>query len=239
MHVSQKARQIFTDFNGVLDDIEMVRLRLWVKAMKEYHRNIDPARLLALSTITENDFAVSVGRVTDDWLPKLEAYFIAYLDGKFHPQIQEVKKYRDNLLKEEVGADYSRWPKKAGFDEFIDLVREPGRPKTFIVSSQSRERSEHILFALGVPRDTFEIISCEDVCSPKPNPEAYRIAIARANTRCGVALEDSEAGLQAASAVPELKVVQVDPRFGVSKLAHYSVKDLTEFTKRYRNGDFQ
>lgn len=245
MHVSQEAPHIFTDFNGVLDDIERVRQRLWVKAMKEHHRNVEPSRLLDLVNLKEEHFAVTLGRLPEDYLPTLDAYFIASCGARFAPNMEAVKELRDTLLKDMVGADYARWPKKPGFDEFVTLIREQGYPKPFIVTSQERELTRAILNAWGVPLDTFEIISREDVDCSKPNPEGYLLAMDQANVKRGVALEDSEVGLQAIRAVScydnsaSLMAIQVDPMYGVSRLAHYSVSDLAGVTEGLRNGDFQ
>jgi beta-phosphoglucomutase-like phosphatase (HAD superfamily) len=245
MHVSQEAPHIFTDFNGVLDDIERVRQRLWVKAMKEHHRNEDPSRLLDLVNLKEEHFAVTLGRLPEDYMPRLESQFILSCDVRFAPNMEAVKELRDKLLKEIVGSDYAGWPKKPGFDEFIDLVREPGCPKPFIVTSQERGLTCAILSAWGVPSDTFEIVSRENVNCNKPNPEGYLFAMDQANTERGVALEDSEVGLQAIRAVSaydnsaSLMAIQVDPMYGVSRLAHYSVSDLAGVTQGIRNGDFQ
>ena len=92
-------------------------------------------------------------------------------------------------------------PVKAGAREILAELRGRGIPTAIATSSHQVHASAH----LGAARliDLFDtIVTRDDVRSPKPHPEPYLLAAGRLGiepARC-LALEDSHAGVRAASA---------------------------------------
>lgn len=82
------------------------------------------------------------------------------------------------------------------------VVALHGRLPLAVATNSSRMLAEHALSAVGLA-ERFETVVCaDDVTAPKPAPEPYAQACAGCGARPGrsVALEDSPAGVQSATA---------------------------------------
>lgn len=107
-----------------------------------------------------------------------------------------------------------------GAVELIGAVRAAGLPCALVTSSE-RVIVDAVLGALALHDVAFDVIvSGSDVRNPKPHPEPYQLAaaLAGANPRCCVALEDSPNGVASAEAagcltvaVPGIAPIAVQP----------------------------
>ena len=83
----------------------------------------------------------------------------------------------------------------------VELVRVlEGKVRLGVVTTTWRANVEAVLAASGLARSFEFIVAKEDVKAPKPDPEGYRLALARLGLPPldVVALEDSPGGLEAA-----------------------------------------
>ncbi len=95
----------------------------------------------------------------------------------------------------------------------VELVKHlAGRIKLGIVTTTWRENVAAALAARGLDAAFEVIVAREDVRAPKPDPEGYKLALARLRLRtAAMAIEDSPSGVAAARAAG-LKVLAVGHR---------------------------
>jgi HAD superfamily hydrolase (TIGR01509 family) len=180
--------------DGLTLDTEPLYKTAWQQALAELGHELDDAAFLRF-----------VGRSTED----CEADLAQQLGAEFSLEI-----FRN------------RWPdiwrtcaseqgiaRKAGLTELLGFVQDVGLPIALATASDA----SYTRFSLGLAglQETFNVIVTGDqVAHPKPAPDIYLEAARRlgVNPACCIALEDSDAGILAASRagmvpllVPDLK----------------------------------
>ncbi len=92
--------------------------------------------------------------------------------------------------------------------ETAKLVKDLREYKMAVVTSSDRAEVEPVLESAGL-RQYFQLLVCgAEVVRPKPDPEPYLFAREALGVQCGLAVEDSEAGVASARAAG-LVVVRV------------------------------
>jgi HAD superfamily hydrolase (TIGR01509 family) len=95
----------------------------------------------------------------------------------------------------------SEWPRLyPGVVELVKLLRHHAR--LAVVTGTWRENVDAVLGAAGLGESFEIVVGKEDVRAPKPNPEAYQLALSRLQLapKKAFAIEDSPNGLSAARA---------------------------------------
>lgn len=104
-------------------------------------------------------------------------------------------------------------PLRPGVRRLVSTLKSSGIQQ-WIVTSSSRPSVEALLGASFTDTSIFRgYITAEDVEYPKPNPEAYALALACSNCTANhvIAIEDSHAGLLAASAAGITCLITLSP----------------------------
>jgi len=169
-------RALLLDFNGTLSDDEPLLCRIFQELFEE------------------------AGKPLSD-----EVYF-AELAGLSDPEIVErwLGEPRSDLLERKI-AIYRR---ETRMGETIDpatrfALKDAARHfRVGVVSGAAREEVEWVLAAARLLTTMSVIVAAEDVVRGKPDPEGYRRALhdLRVDASDAVAVEDSEAGVNAAAA---------------------------------------
>jgi sugar-phosphatase len=119
----------------------------------------------------------------------------------------------------------------AGAVELLSAIPEDRR---YIVTSATRDLATARLQAAGLP-PTRNIITVEDVCRPKPEPDGYLAAahqLGIAPAECLV-IEDAPAGLKAASSAGMRSLAVATTMKGIELESQLWVPDLTALKARY------
>jgi HAD superfamily hydrolase (TIGR01509 family) len=172
---------VVLDMDGLMLDTEPIYKAAWQRASSELGYELD-----------DRSYARLVGRPTGDCEQELLKQF-----GEAFP----------------LDGFRSRWPalwrvdveergieRRAGLTEFLDFVDERGLPVAVATSSDA----EYTAFSLrqaGLDGRSWVVVTGDQVARGKPAPDVYAEAARRLDvepSRC-VALEDSEAGILAAS----------------------------------------
>lgn len=174
-------RAVLFDFDGVLADTENVHVVAWERVFHDMGWAVEPE--VCARAAEEDDRAFLSGLFSDRGLD----------DGDVDGWVG-----RKQAITKAVLADAPRlYPGAA------QLIRSlSGRSRLAVVSTTWRENITDVLATSGL-LEAFElIVGKEDVESVKPDPEAYRTALARLGIAPGdaVALEDSPGGLASAEA---------------------------------------
>jgi HAD superfamily hydrolase (TIGR01509 family) len=174
---------ILFDFDGVLADTENVHVAAWERTFDEM--GLDVAPEVCAQAMEEDDrvflatlFAHRglVGGDVDGWVRRKQALTARML------------------------ADAPRlYPGVA--DAVRSLAARDGL-RLGVVTTTWRENVAVVLGAAGLAEAFAVVVAKEDVAAVKPDPEAYRLALARLRLgpEAAVALEDSPTGLAAARA---------------------------------------
>jgi beta-phosphoglucomutase len=187
-------KAILFDFNGVIIDDEPIQMRAYQEILKD--ENID---------LTEEDYYSCLGM--DDK---------TFIRAAFE---RAGKKVDENKVLEITLKKSNRWRDKIAdelplFEGAENFIRKMSREFTLgIVSMARREEIEYVLERANLKNCFSAIVSAEDIETPKPNPECYRIGfrlVDAAHTahkhlpithgEC-LAIEDSPPGILAAKAV--------------------------------------
>jgi beta-phosphoglucomutase len=172
-------RAILFDFDGVIADTENVHVAAW-------------QRTFGVMGWLESDETCARAAEVDD------RAFVAEVFARRKIEKGDVDGWvaRKQELTLRLLADAPRvYP---GVSALIERLK--GRVRLGAVTTTWRANVEAVLRAAGL-RDAFDlVIGKEDVQAPKPDPEGYRLALARLKLpgRDVVALEDSPTGLLAA-----------------------------------------
>lgn len=188
-------RAILFDFNGVLVDDEPLHLRLLLAVLAEQGIAVDP-EWAARSFLGRDDRTCMAEAGAREGRP-LEASRIARLLAR------KASYYADEVRR-------SGYPVSPGAPAALAILAEAGLALG-VVSGALRHEVEGALSEMGVRRHLRVVVTAEDVVRGKPDPEGYRRALAglqdlgRPGDRLVhphevVAVEDSPAGLAAASA---------------------------------------
>jgi HAD superfamily hydrolase (TIGR01509 family) len=174
-------RAVLFDFDGVLADTENVHVAAWERTFGLLGWDIPPETCSRAAEEDDRIFVAEVfaGRGIGDgniegWVRRKQAIVLAML------------------------ADWP--PVYPGVAQLVHELR--GRAKLAVVTGTWRENVESVLRAAGLIEAFSDIIAKEDVAAPKPDPEAYRLALKRlaVEPADAVALEDSPSGVLSARA---------------------------------------
>jgi beta-phosphoglucomutase len=175
-----RLRALLFDLDGTLIDSAEANYAAYARALSEVGLAIDPAEL---------ERRVG-GRQWRAFLPEM----LATVGIECDPS--QVARRKGELYRQTIGELHLNGPLLA--------LAASVRPamKTVLVTTASADNVSAILshFAL---RDTFDVVvTGDDVSRHKPDPEAYRLALARLALEAGecLAFEDSDAGVASAVA---------------------------------------
>jgi beta-phosphoglucomutase len=172
-------RAVLFDFDGVIADTENVHVAAW-------------QRTFGLMGWLETDETCSRAAEIDDRAFCAEVFDRRKLDGG---DVEGWSRRKQELTARML-ADAP--PVYRGVAELVGQLK--GRSRLAVVTTTWRANVEAVLKASGLA-DAFEfLITKEDVKALKPDPEGYRLAVARLELPANevVALEDSPGGLAAA-----------------------------------------
>ena len=172
---------IFFDFDGVLADTEPVHFACWQEILDGFGVHLDWQ--------TYHDHAIGIA----------DRLFLARLCEHADPPLEV----------ERLIAEYPR--KKALFrarmlecqafsDDVLLLLRELDAYKMAVVTSSGQAEIEPILERAGLCDRFGAVIYAADVKRLKPAPDPYLLAMERLGVRTGLAVEDSDAGVESARA---------------------------------------
>jgi beta-phosphoglucomutase len=172
-------RAVLFDFDGVIADTENVHVAAW-------------QRTFGVMGWLESDETCSRAAEVDDRAFVTEVFARRKIEkGNVDGWVARKQELTLRLL-----ADSPRI-----YPGVLALVeRLKGRVRLGVVTTTWRANAETVLEASGL-RPAFEfIVAKEDVKAPKPDPEGYRLALAKLKLPAGavVAIEDSANGLAAA-----------------------------------------
>jgi HAD superfamily hydrolase (TIGR01509 family) len=186
---------VILDMDGLMLDTESLYKQAWQKAATECGYPLDDSFYLTL-----------VGQPN----PACEEALLNHFGRDF--PMADFRARWSGLWRTEV--ETSGIPTKAGLTELLSFLREQQIAMT-VATSSDREYAAMSLRAAGLAATWFEhIVTGDQVLCGKPAPDIYleaarRLGVAPANC---IALEDSDAGVYAASAagittvmVPDLK----------------------------------
>jgi len=172
-------RSVLFEFHGVIADTENVHVAAW-------------QRTFGAMGWDESDAACSRAAEVDDRTFVAEVFTRRKIEGgDVEGWARRKRELAASILADAPGL----YP---GVVTLVEQLR--GHARLAIVSTTWRADVEAALGAAGLA-DAFEVVvGKEDVRSPKPDPEGYRLALTRLGSPAGeaVALEDSPAGLAAA-----------------------------------------
>lgn len=177
----EPTRAVLFDFDGVLADTENVHVAAWERTFDRMGWDVPPEDCARAAE--EDDRAFLAGLLAGRGIE----------GGDVEGWVARKQELTRALL-----ADYPRlYP---GVRELVDRLR--GRAGLAVVTGTWRENVAIVLGAAGLADAFGVVVGKEDVGAPKPDPEAYRLALARlgVHPRAAVALEDSPSGLAAARA---------------------------------------
>lgn len=172
-------RAVLFDFDGVIADTENVHVAAWERTFAAMGWDV-PMEVCARAAEEDDRLflkSVFAGRGIKDgdlagWVQRKQSLTVAMLSAfpRVYPGVKEL-----------VGA-------------------LAGRMKLAVVSGAWRENVVTVLRAAGLQSAFAQVIAKEDVERPKPDPSAYRLALAALGVGGddAVALEDSPAGLASA-----------------------------------------
>ena len=172
-------RAVLFDFDGVIADTENVHVVAW-------------QRTFGVMGWTEPDESCSRAAEVDDRAFAAEVFARRKLDGaNVEGWVARKQELTLRLL-----ADSPRIYR--GVAALVE--RLAGRARLGVVTTTWRGNVEAVLGASGLAKAFEFVVAKEDVKATKPDPEAYRLALAKLGLSAGdvVALEDSATGLAAA-----------------------------------------
>jgi HAD superfamily hydrolase (TIGR01509 family) len=173
---------VLFDFDGVLADTENAHVVAWERTFARMGWAVPPEACARAAEVDDRDF------LRDLFAERQVA------DGDVAGWVG-----RKQALTRQLLAD-APWV-YPGVPALLERLARGGA-RLAVVSGTWRENVEAVLAPLGL-RAAFDlVVAKEDVAAPKPDPEAYRVALARLGLPAGqvVALEDSPTGLAAARA---------------------------------------
>ena len=172
-------RAVLFDFDGVIADTENVHVAAW-------------QRTFGVMGWTETDEACARAAEIDDRAFVAEVFARRKIEGG------DVEGWvaRKQELTLKLLADAPRVYR--GVAALVERLR--GRVRLGVVTTTWRGNAEAVLEASGLAKAFEFVVGKEDVKAPKPDPEGYRLAVAKLKlpAKDVVALEDSPNGLAAA-----------------------------------------
>ncbi len=183
-----KQHGILFDVDGVIADSEAINVRATQKAF---------ADLLGIDNVSPEDFRAGIGRGAEFYVRAGAAVHGRELTDT---QVAAVVQARqDNFLSVLATSPLSPYP------GVLELMQAAWAHPDFcvaIATSSTREKSQAVLDATGVPYRQMVYISGDQVIHKKPHPEVFLLACQGLNLppdQC-VVIEDAPNGIQAAKA---------------------------------------
>jgi HAD superfamily hydrolase (TIGR01509 family) len=191
---SQPVRAVVFDMDGLMLDTERIYHHAFGVAGAELGYEVPEALLLA-----------TTGRT----MPDVYRLFAAHFGADF--PLEAFKELWFTRWNEQVSREGI--PQKAGLRDLLDWLEAQSIPKA-VATSTAQEEARFTLRAGGIAERFAIIVSGDQITHGKPAPDIYLLAAQRLNIppeEC-VALEDSEAGVLAATSagmrtimVPDIK----------------------------------
>lgn len=172
---------ILFDFDGVLADTEPLHYRCWKEILSPFGIVLD------WDTYAESFIGVS------------DRHMLAQFCDKAKPAVDLetlVAQYptKRDCFRQMIARELPFFP---GCREFLKSLSDY---KLAVVSSTGRPEIEPALHQAGI-FDCFQTLVCgADVKNLKPAPEPYLLAATRLNAHCPLVVEDSDAGVESATA---------------------------------------
>ena len=172
-------RAVLFDFDGVIADTENHHVAAW-------------QRTFALMGLTVDDATCGRAVEVDDFVFLSEQFVRRKLEGG---DVDGWALRKQELTRELLRAAPRVYP---GVAELVK--RLAGQALLAVVTTTWRANVETVLAAAGLDGAFTLIVGKEDVSAAKPDPEAYRLAVAKLGIRPSeaVALEDSPPGIRSA-----------------------------------------
>jgi len=185
-------RALLLDFDGVIADTENVHVAAWQRTFAALGWAVDDETCAAAAEVDDRVFLAGVFDRRD-------------LDGG---DVEGWVRRKQELTRAML-ADSPRV--YAGVEALVNRLK--GRAKLAVVTTTWRANVATVLKARGLYSAFNLIVAKEDVGAPKPDPEAYKLAVASLGLKPGdaVAAEDSPTGLASARAAG-VRVVAVGHR---------------------------
>jgi HAD superfamily hydrolase (TIGR01509 family) len=207
-----KVDAVVLDMDGLMLDTEPVYKKSWQQASTELGYDLD-----------DGLYATLVGRPTGD----CERELLQRFGGEF--PLDAFRLRWPELWR--AGAEATGIQKKPGLLEFLNLVEHHGLPMAVATSSEA-VYTEFSLRQAGLEGRFDAVVTGDQVARGKPNPDIYIEAARRLRiepSRC-VALEDSEAGIVAASSagMVSLLIPERQPSDRASHAAFRVLRSLDE-----------
>jgi HAD superfamily hydrolase (TIGR01509 family) len=176
------------DVDGLIADTEPLNARVTIRVLKER---------FGLEGVSAGDFAAGIGRGAEAYVRAgAEAHGLQLTDQQTKTAAQLRESYLIETLHEES------LPAFPGVLKLIEDALDHTDFRLAIATSASRELSQAILDAVGVPYGRMAYVSGSEVTKKKPDPELFLTAARRMAlppARCAV-FEDAPSGVQAAQA---------------------------------------
>jgi len=155
------------------------------------------ADLFATDDVQTADFEAGLGRGAEAYI--LAAARIHGLELSDEQLLEAVAAREANFIELMQGFPLEAFP---GVLELMDKALNKPKFKLAIATSSSRDMSQVVLKAAGVPYDRMTYVSGSDVTRKKPDPQIFLLAAERmgiAPAMCAV-IEDTPGGVEAAKA---------------------------------------
>ena len=206
----QEKQAVIFDFDGVIVDTEPLHFAA-------FQRLLEPVGL----GFTWDQY-VEVYMGFDD----RDAFLEAFKDtgnGLTADELSDLINRKAALFQEIIRSGISAYP------GVVDLIKKIRRSSTPLAISSGALRSDidPILQTLGIEECFDVIVTADDVARSKPDPECYRLALARLNrfhslsipSEKVLAIEDTPAGIEAAKGAG-LQVLAVTNSYPAGQLTH-------------------
>ena len=177
---------LFFDLDGTLCDTDEANYVAYSKALGEMGY-----------TITPEEFSTTVGLRADVFIPRLAA-------GISETAVKQVMSRKSEIY---VDTLHMVRPNKE-LISFLSLMKP--LHTVVLVTTAKQVNAQNVLKAVGLDKLFDHMVFGDQVDRPKPDPEAYLRALALAGLKSdqAIAFEDSEAGMEAATAAG-IKVLKV------------------------------
>jgi HAD superfamily hydrolase (TIGR01509 family) len=176
------------DVDGLIADTEPLNARVTIRVLKD---------MFALEGVTREDFEAGIGRGAEAYVKAgARTHGLELTDEQAGTAAQLRERYLIEALHQEP------LPAFPGVLSLIETALDDPDFRLAIATSASRELSQAILEAAGVPYQRIAYVSGSEVRRKKPDPELFLTAARRMNlapARC-VVFEDAPSGVQAAKA---------------------------------------
>lgn len=198
------------DVDGVIADTEAVNARASIKAFADF---------LGVEGIRREDFEAGLGRGAEEYVRAAGRVHGLNLSDEQVVELTGIRQenFLSILRREEL-------PAFPGVLELMSAAMERGDFRVAIATSSTREKSEAVLQAAGVPYEQMVYITGSEVRNKKPHPELFLQAaegIGVPAARC-VVIEDAPNGVAAAKAAGA-KCIAVTNSITAEKLAEADI----------------